>query len=92
MKIPALFATAGLLAASVAVAQTAAPRQGERSERAAERFAASDGNRDGRLSLDFEDPEGQRLTLIDDGGVGESFPWEKSPVPAPQQVRPNVSS
>ena len=43
--------------------------------------------RDGRLSLDFEDPEGQRLTLVDDGGLGESFPWEKSPVPAPYQVR-----
>ncbi len=43
--------------------------------------------RDGRLSLDFEDPEGQRLTLVDDGGAGESFPWAKSPVPAPQQVR-----
>jgi glyoxalase family protein len=43
--------------------------------------------RDGRLTLDFEDPEGQRLSLIDDGGVGESFPWDRSPVPAGHQIR-----
>ena len=43
--------------------------------------------RDGRLTLDFEDPEGQRLSLIDDGGAGEAFAWEKSPVPAAHQVR-----
>jgi glyoxalase family protein len=43
--------------------------------------------RDGRLTLDFEDPEGQRLALIDDGGAGTAHPWEKSPVPAPHQVR-----
>jgi glyoxalase family protein len=43
--------------------------------------------RDGRLTLDFEDPEGQRLALVDDGGAGESFPWERSPVPAASQVR-----
>ena len=43
--------------------------------------------RDGRLVLDFEDPEGQRLTLVDDGGAGEGFPWERSPVPAAYQVR-----
>lgn len=43
--------------------------------------------RDGRLTLDFEDPEGQRLSLIDDAGVGEAFPWEKSPVPAVHQIR-----
>ncbi|GAB4426329.1 MAG: ring-cleaving dioxygenase [Chloroflexi bacterium OHK40] len=43
--------------------------------------------RDGRLTLDFEDPEGQRLALVDDGGTGEAFPWERSPVPAPYQVR-----
>src|SRR5688500_14513723 len=30
--------------------------------------------RDGRLTLDFEDPEGQRLSLIDDRGEGEAFP------------------
>ncbi len=43
--------------------------------------------RDGRLTLDFEDPEGQRLALVDDGGAGEAYPWERSPVPAPCQVR-----
>ena len=37
--------------------------------------------------LDFEDPEGQRLSLIDDGGAGEAFPWDKSPVPAEHQIR-----
>ena len=30
--------------------------------------------RDSRLTLDFEDPEGQRLSLIDDGGIGTSNP------------------
>jgi glyoxalase family protein len=43
--------------------------------------------RDGRLTLDFEDPEGQRLSLIDDGGDGNAHPWEKSPIPAEYQVR-----
>jgi glyoxalase family protein len=43
--------------------------------------------RDGRLTLDFEDPEGQRLSFVDDGGEGVSFPWDKSPVPAAFQVR-----
>jgi glyoxalase family protein len=43
--------------------------------------------RDGRLTLELEDPEGQRLALVDDGGVGESFPWKGSPVPAECQIR-----
>jgi glyoxalase family protein len=43
--------------------------------------------RDGRLTLDFEDPEGQRLSLIDDGGKGEAHAWAKSPVPAEHQIR-----
>jgi Lactoylglutathione lyase and related lyases len=43
--------------------------------------------RDGRLTLDFEDFEGQRLALVDDGGVGEAYPWERSPVPAEYQIR-----
>ncbi len=43
--------------------------------------------RDGRLTLDFEDPEGQRLSLVDDGGAGEANPWAKSPVPANDQIR-----
>lgn len=43
--------------------------------------------RDGRLVLDFEDPEGQRLSLIDDAGEGTGHPWDRSPVPAEYQVR-----
>lgn len=43
--------------------------------------------RDGRLTMDFEDPEGQRLSLVADGGAGESFPWKRSPVPVEHQVR-----
>lgn len=42
---------------------------------------------DGRLSLPFEDGEGQRLVLIDDGGQGPASPWERSPVPAEYQIR-----
>ena len=42
---------------------------------------------DGRLTLPFEDGEGQRLVLVDDGGTGPSSPWEKSPVPAEHQIR-----
>jgi len=46
------------------------------------------GERDGRLVLDFEDPEGQRLSLVDDGGHGDPpQSWDKSPVPAEHQVR-----
>jgi glyoxalase family protein len=43
--------------------------------------------RDGRLTLDFEDPEGQRLSLVDDGGVGAAHPWDRSPVPVEHQIR-----
>lgn len=44
--------------------------------------------RDGRLTLAFEDPEGQRLALVDDGGEGDPpVPWERSPVPAEHQIR-----
>jgi glyoxalase family protein len=43
--------------------------------------------RDGRLTLDFEDPEGQRLSLVDDGGSGEAFPWARSPIPMEHQIR-----
>ncbi|MBN8939111.1 MAG: ring-cleaving dioxygenase [Rhizobiales bacterium] len=43
--------------------------------------------RDGRLTLDFEDPEGQRLALVDDGGAGEAHPWDASAVPAERQIR-----
>lgn len=43
--------------------------------------------RDGRLTLDFEDFEGQRLALVDDGGAGEAHPWDRSTVPAEYQIR-----
>jgi glyoxalase family protein len=43
---------------------------------------------DGRRVLYFEDPEGQRLALVDDGGAGDPpVTWEKSPVPAELQIR-----
>lgn len=42
--------------------------------------------RDGRLTLDLEDPEGQRLALIDDGGTGTFVPWEQSPAPPEYQI------
>jgi glyoxalase family protein len=42
---------------------------------------------DGRRQLDFEDPEGQRLTLVDDGGAGPSHPWDRSSVPEAYQIR-----
>jgi glyoxalase family protein len=43
--------------------------------------------RHGRLVLDFEDHEGQRLMLVDDGGAGDGAIWEKSPVPPEHQIR-----
>ena len=43
--------------------------------------------RDGRPTLDLEDPEGQRLSLVDDGGAGDANPWDRSPVPAEHQIR-----
>ena len=42
---------------------------------------------DGRLILPFEDFEGQRLALVDDGGNGTASPWERSPVPQDKQIR-----
>jgi glyoxalase family protein len=42
---------------------------------------------DGRLTLPFEDKEGQRLVLVDDGGASSASPWEKSAVPAEHQIR-----
>jgi glyoxalase family protein len=49
---------------------------------------AAIAERDGRASLDFEDGEGQRLSLVDDGGAGDDpKPWRQSPVPAEHQIR-----
>jgi glyoxalase family protein len=42
---------------------------------------------DGRLTLPFEDGEGQRLVLADDGGTGPASPWQGSPVPVEHQIR-----
>jgi glyoxalase family protein len=42
----------------------------------------------GRACLLLEDPEGQRLALVDDDGAGgEAHPWAASPVPAERQIR-----
>jgi glyoxalase family protein len=44
--------------------------------------------RDARATLDFEDPEGQRLSLVSDSNSGDPpQPWDKSPVPAERQIR-----
>ena len=44
--------------------------------------------RDGRRTLLFEDSEGQRLALVDDGGAGTPpATWDRSPVPADYQIR-----
>lgn len=42
--------------------------------------------RDGRETLDFEDAEGQRLSLIVDARPGEAHPWAKSPIPPEHQI------
>jgi glyoxalase family protein len=42
---------------------------------------------DGRWVLDFDDTEGQRLSLVVDGGIGEAHPWAKSTVPEAHQIR-----
>lgn len=42
--------------------------------------------RDNRQVLDFEDPEGQRLSLVAGGFPGSSFPWSKSPVPPEHRI------
>jgi len=58
-----------------------------------ERFTASEVRHrdiatiDGRATLEFEDPEGQRMALVADGGAGDARPWSGSPVPAEYQVR-----
>jgi glyoxalase family protein len=49
--------------------------------------ARKPAERDRRMVLDLEDSEGQRLTLLADGGAGDARPWNRSPVPAEHQVR-----
>ncbi len=43
--------------------------------------------RDGRAMLDFEDPEGQRLCIVEDSGSARGRPWDRSPVPPERQIR-----
>jgi glyoxalase family protein len=43
--------------------------------------------RDSRATLDFEDPEGQRLSLIDGGPEHDVRPWAGSPIPPEHQIR-----
>jgi glyoxalase family protein len=43
--------------------------------------------RDGRSLIDFEDAEGQRLSLVADDTAGPGNAWDKSPVPAQHQIR-----
>ena len=44
--------------------------------------------RDGRLTLMFEDPEGQRLALTNDDGQGDvPAVWDRSPIPPEWQIR-----
>jgi len=42
---------------------------------------------DGRAVLVFQDPEGQRLELVDDGGRLQGIPWKEGPVPAEMAIR-----
>lgn len=44
-------------------------------------------DRGGFARLDFEDPEGQRLSLVTDEKSSAANAWEKSPVPAEFQIR-----
>jgi glyoxalase family protein len=49
---------------------------------------ARPSERDGRLTLEFEDPEGQRLSIVDDGGTGDPpVVWEGSPIAEKNQIR-----
>lgn len=45
------------------------------------------GTRDGRAILDFEDFEGQRLSLTAEPPRGAVHAWERSPVPSEHQIR-----
>jgi glyoxalase family protein len=59
-------------------------------ERLSELHVAHGGvtERDDRVTLDFDDSEGQRLSIVDDQGTGDApRPWDRSPVPADKQIR-----
>ena len=57
--------------------------------RLTERGVPHDGvvEREGRPTLTFTDPEGQRLALVDDGAAPGTAPWSGSNVPAEAQIR-----
>ncbi|MGC4024891.1 MAG: ring-cleaving dioxygenase [Mesorhizobium sp.] len=42
---------------------------------------------DGRAALNFEDPEGQRFRLVDDGAGAPTHPWSGTDVPALNQIK-----
>jgi glyoxalase family protein len=44
-------------------------------------------DRGGRQTIEFEDLEGQRLSVVADDRDAPAHPWEKSPVPAEHQIR-----
>jgi len=53
----------------------------------AEKLVVSEiAQRAGHVSLDFEDPEGQRFRLVIDPNPEAGHPWNKSPVPAEHQI------
>jgi glyoxalase family protein len=41
---------------------------------------------DGRLTLEFQDSEGQHLALVDEGASTDKHPWDRSTVPAEHQL------
>ena len=43
--------------------------------------------RDDREMIDFQDPEGLRLTLVHDDKSGDGNPWDYSPIPGQFQIR-----
>jgi glyoxalase family protein len=53
----------------------------------ADRLQAKVLDRDGRPAIDFDDPEGQRLSLVLDPKPGDLHAWDRSPVPAEHQIR-----
>lgn len=49
--------------------------------------ASAIGEVDGRASLHFEDPEGQRFRLVADGGGTPAHPWDGADIPAEHQIK-----
>src|SRR5690606_5449031 len=39
------------------------------------------------MALDFDDPEGQRLRLVNDTRTGGARPWNRSPIPPERQLK-----